>query len=122
MDYTHSSTSRSYQFFVLYYLSEPVVWQGWLYFSNPAVNTVTDQDIRKPKTLDLVERTITFHYPLGTLGEGMELHLFNLSPVPELDASSIPFNLIVNHQSCVASYQDDLTSDGVALLSPARRA
>ncbi|KAH6915305.1 hypothetical protein BKA70DRAFT_1258622 [Coprinopsis sp. MPI-PUGE-AT-0042] len=95
--------------------------RGWLYFSNPACKAVTDQDVRDPQTLEIVERTIAKHYPPGTLGEGMEIHLHPQRPVGEQDAASDPYNLVVNHQSCVASYQvEHVTPDSVPSLSPAR--
>jgi hypothetical protein len=98
--------------------------QGWLYFSNPAFNAVTDQDVRDPQALEVVEQAMIEHYPLGTFGEGMEIHLFNLHPHSAGKADATPglFNLVVNHQSCVASYDaDEVTSDSVLTLSPARR-
>ena len=72
--------------------------QGWVYFYHPKTRAVTNDDIRQPEILDVVERYIAT-YPFSDLSDNMEL----LVPHdPQTDEHI--FSVIVNHESCMAGY------------------
>jgi hypothetical protein len=73
--------------------------QGWVYFYHPKSRVVTNDDVRQPKILNVVERYIAT-YPFPDLSDDMEL----LVPHdPQTDEHM--FSLIVNHESCMAGYR-----------------
>ncbi|TFK29356.1 hypothetical protein FA15DRAFT_664296 [Coprinopsis marcescibilis] len=95
--------------------------RGWIYFRNASLKVVTDHDVRDETTLELVERA-AMDFPIGALAEGMEVHLCHMHMMrDDLPAHEVPsniFNLVVNHSSCVASYQiEDVLPENVPLLN-----
>lgn len=72
--------------------------QGWVYFYHPKTRVVTNDDIRQPKNLDVVEKYIAT-YPFSNLSDKMEL-LVPHDPQP----GEHMFSLLVNHESCMAGY------------------
>jgi len=84
--------------------STPEAWvahtppQGWVYFYHPETRVVTNDDIRRPEILDVVERYIAT-YPFSDLSDKMEL-LVPHDPQPDEHM----FSLLVNHESCMAGY------------------
>jgi hypothetical protein len=69
--------------------------QGWIYFFNPSLKVITDEDIRDP---DAHQRIVecSSRYPLSELDQGMEVQLYG--------NSGDVYNLAVNHVHCIASY------------------
>ncbi|KAH9045177.1 hypothetical protein EDB85DRAFT_2137274 [Lactarius pseudohatsudake] len=72
--------------------------QGWVYFCHPKTHVVTNDDIRQPDILDVVERYLAT-YPFSDLSDKMEL-LVPHDPQPDEHM----FSLIVNHESSMAGY------------------
>jgi hypothetical protein len=72
--------------------------QGWVYFYHPKTRVVTNDDIRTPDVLDVVEKYMAT-YPFSDLTDGMEL-LTPHDPQP----NEHMFSLVVNHNSCMAGY------------------
>ncbi|KAG2013491.1 hypothetical protein CC2G_010399 [Coprinopsis cinerea AmutBmut pab1-1] len=94
--------------------------RGWLYFYNRTLKVVTDQDIRDPRTLELVEATIA-DYPIGALEDGMEVHLCHVLSPRDFETKNL-FSLAINHNSCLASYDlEDVLPDNVCQLDPKRQ-
>jgi len=88
--------------------------QGWVYFYHPKTRVVTNDDIRQPEVLDVVERYMAT-YPFSDLSDSMELVVPH---DPQTDEHI--FSLIVNHESCMAGYNpkdvkvfDDMDADHV---------
>jgi hypothetical protein len=83
--------------------------QGWVYFCHPKTRLVTNDDIRQPEVLDVVEKYIET-YPFGDLVDGMEL-LVPHDPQP----NEHMFSLVVNHNSCMAGYnlKDVISTEGM---------
>lgn len=73
--------------------------QGSIYFYNPDLKVVTDEDIRDPDVYQSVIRNCSI-YPISKLGDGMEVHLHETNA----DANTC-FNLAVNHVLCLASFE-----------------
>jgi len=112
----------------------PSSWEsflkGWVYFYNPSLKIVTDQDIRQLETFEIIEQSYS-EYPLSALTEGMEVHL-HVQSLQSLQISQEPgtvqnssmrsFNLTINHNHCVASSVFDEVKDlnSVILLGPHR--
>ena len=69
--------------------------QGWIYFFNAELKVVTDDDIRQDDIAQRVHGACN-RYPLTELDDGMEVHLYG--------NSSEVYNLAVNHDHCIASY------------------
>jgi hypothetical protein len=91
--------------------------QGSVYFHNPALKIVTDQDMRQLRLLQLMEETAKL-YPSSELSENMEIHI---SSFPK-DKIQGAINLAINHKHCVASSNfDDVSDSNVAFLEPVRR-
>lgn len=82
----------------------PHPWQlkchpnGALYFYSNELKVVTDEDIRDPQIYQSVMHRSSL-YPLSELEDGMEVHLHSSS----IEAHS-SFNMAINHQLCLASY------------------
>ncbi|KAF9569355.1 hypothetical protein CPC08DRAFT_180170 [Agrocybe pediades] len=95
---------------------------GWVYFYNPSLKVVTDQDIRQPEILAIIEASYA-GYPLSDLSEGMEVHLHVQSlkdlqkPQESRDKYSMQtYNLTINHKYCIASSDPLEVTDASALL------
>ncbi|KDR83588.1 hypothetical protein GALMADRAFT_1338525, partial [Galerina marginata CBS 339.88] len=98
--------------------------QGWIYFYNPSLKVVTDQDIRRPEVLEMTENSYS-QYPLSELSDGMEVHLHVQSRIslrkPESGNGISSFNLTINHNHCTASYDfDEVQDNNSTLLGPKR--
>ncbi|KAF8192587.1 hypothetical protein BJ912DRAFT_962460 [Pholiota molesta] len=94
--------------------------QGWVYFYNPVLKAVTDQDIRQPEVL-LHTEEICSQYPLSELSEQMEVHIHMTQMISLAIGSKGLFNLAISHIHCVASYDlDEVKGDNSCLLSPLR--
>ncbi|KAJ3517966.1 hypothetical protein NLJ89_g168 [Agrocybe chaxingu] len=92
--------------------------QGWVYFFNPLLKVVTDQDIRKPSVFELTKENC-LQYPLDELSDGMEVHLHLQSLIGNGNTSV--FGLAVNHVHCVASYDlQEVKSNNAYSLTPKR--
>jgi hypothetical protein len=76
--------------------------EGWIYFYNPSLKVVTDQDIRDDTIYSLVTNS-TSSYPLSDLDDQMEVLLMQLH-VEAGPQNPSSFNLVVNHKHCIASY------------------
>ncbi|KII94619.1 hypothetical protein PLICRDRAFT_97210, partial [Plicaturopsis crispa FD-325 SS-3] len=86
--------------------------EGYVYFYNPRLRIVTDEDVRLPDTYDAVMRNCR-QYPVSMLNDDMEVHLNGLPPE---DTAS--FNLVANHKHCIASYDlHEVTDSNVSALS-----
>jgi hypothetical protein len=72
--------------------------QGWVYFYHPKARAVTNDDIRMPEVLDVIQKYMAT-YPFSDLTDGMEL-LIPHNPQP----NEHMFSLIVNHKTCLAGY------------------
>lgn len=91
--------------------------QGGVYFHNPTLKIVTDQDMRQLRLLQLMEETAKL-YPSSELSENMEIHI---SSFPKDKIQGV-INLAINHKHCVASSDFDEVSDSnAAFLEPVRR-
>lgn len=75
--------------------------QGWVYFYHPKTRVVTNDDIRRPGVLGVIE-TYMETYPFSDLIDGMEL-LIPHDPQPNEHMLS----LVVNHKSCMAGYRSE---------------
>ncbi|KAJ7937178.1 hypothetical protein B0H13DRAFT_202029 [Mycena leptocephala] len=81
--------------------------QGWIYFSNPSLKIVTDQDIRLPEIYEILDEATKLPFDNSDDSEGIEMHL---QVTKELSASSVAdgrgvLSLTINHLHCVASYE-----------------
>jgi hypothetical protein len=74
--------------------------EGWIYFHNPSLKVVTEQDIRDDAVYSLVT-TSTSNFPLSDLDDHIEVLLMHIQPGPQSPSS---FNLVINHKHCIASY------------------
>jgi hypothetical protein len=74
--------------------------EGWIYFHNPSLKVVTEQDIRDDAIYSLVTGS-TSNFPLSDLDDHIEVLLMHIQPGPQSTSS---FNLVINHKHCVASY------------------
>jgi hypothetical protein len=82
--------------------------EGWIYFFNPELKVITDEDIRNPDAHQRIMETSS-RYPLAELEEGMEVQLYG--------NSGDVYNLAVNHIHCIASYSlPEVTHANVAKL------
>ncbi|PPQ83302.1 hypothetical protein CVT25_004041 [Psilocybe cyanescens] len=99
--------------------------QGWVYFYNHSLSIVTDQNIRLPDVLRMTQESYS-GYPLSELLEGMEVHLHvqaqKIAQKFEGNNGGIAtFNLTINHNNCVASYEiADVMGDNSYRLGPKR--
>ncbi|KAJ6516023.1 hypothetical protein C8R45DRAFT_958497 [Mycena sanguinolenta] len=89
--------------------------QGWLYFTNPALQIVTDQDVRLPEICEMLDKVTQF--PLNK-ADGIELHL---QVAKELRGAAEgrgvgALSLAINHLHCVASYDLEEVTTGVDSL------
>ncbi|KAJ7781377.1 hypothetical protein B0H16DRAFT_1358888 [Mycena metata] len=100
--------------------------QGWIYFSNPSLKIVTDQDARIPEVYEILQKAIQLH--LGsTDSEEAETHM---QVTRELQASGPgvgALSLVIDHLNCIASYEwedvksfEDLQTD-LRVLNRRRR-
>jgi hypothetical protein len=80
--------------------------KGWIYFSNPSLKVVTDQDIRDDAIFSSISNSIS-SYPLSELGDKMEVFLMQLFVGTGLPS----FNLVINHKHCIASYVSQQVQD-----------
>ncbi|KAF8211266.1 hypothetical protein K438DRAFT_1807001 [Mycena galopus ATCC 62051] len=85
--------------------------QGWIYFSNPSLRIVTDQDIRIPEVHEILDKVTQL--PLNN-EDGIELHLQatrELSGAATEDRTQAGvLSLAINHSHCIASYKlEDVT-------------
>lgn len=88
--------------------------KGWVYFYSSSLQVVTNQDIRDPDILELVNRT-TANYPLPNLNDEMEVQLLVQTHLRHLGAPNL--FLVINHKHCVASYDlREVKHDNVHLL------
>ncbi|KJA30061.1 hypothetical protein HYPSUDRAFT_73531, partial [Hypholoma sublateritium FD-334 SS-4] len=93
--------------------------QGWVYFYNPFLRVVTDQDIRKPELLKIAQ-DLCSGYPIEELSEGMEVHISTGQNTASGSSCGL-FNTAVNHVHCVASNNlDEIKNDNSCLLNPTR--
>ncbi|KAI0265174.1 hypothetical protein BC834DRAFT_880407 [Gloeopeniophorella convolvens] len=83
--------------------------QGWVYFHNAKSRVVTNDDVRSPEVLDVIEKYMET-YPLSDLTDGLEL-LIPHNPQP----NEHMFSLVANHQTCMTGYglKDVLTTEGM---------
>lgn len=94
-----------------------LVLQGGVYFHNPSLKIVTDQDMRQPRLLQLMEETAKL-YPSSNLSENMEIQISSF----QKDKIHWETNLAINHKHCVASSNfDDVSDSNVGFLEPVRR-
>ncbi|KAF9483947.1 hypothetical protein BDN70DRAFT_903892 [Pholiota conissans] len=92
--------------------------KGWVYFYNPSLKVVTDQDIRHSQSLAIIE-DISSQCPLSELTEHMEIHIYMTKKNTSSDGFSSLLNLAVNHIHCVASYDlNEIKGDNSHLLDP----
>ncbi|KAF8897409.1 hypothetical protein BD779DRAFT_1490637 [Infundibulicybe gibba] len=77
--------------------------QGWIYFYNQSLKLVTDQDIRVHKVAAAFAEHMFQHH---TTSEGVELQI-NIPSEPTDSGlqKPAPFQLAINHEYCIASYQ-----------------
>ncbi|KAF8165201.1 hypothetical protein B0H34DRAFT_688250 [Crassisporium funariophilum] len=93
--------------------------QGWIYYFNPALKVVTDQDLRQQDRMERTEYNCS-QYPLSHLSEGMEVHL-HMQTHMGFSGTNTTFNLVINHAYCVASYDiEEIKEDNICYLSPSR--
>ncbi|KAJ7228788.1 hypothetical protein GGX14DRAFT_415053 [Mycena pura] len=81
--------------------------QGWIYFSNPSLKIITDQDIRLHEVHEILQEALRSN-PLESLDAGEELEI-HLHMTTELQASEAApgrgiMSLAINHKHCIASY------------------
>ncbi|KAJ7638688.1 hypothetical protein FB45DRAFT_903547 [Roridomyces roridus] len=90
--------------------------QGWVYFSNPSLRIVTDQDIRLPAIYELLQAQAS---RLNTVGEGSEIYL---QVTKELSGPSDHgvFIIEVDHAHCIASYNSKDLEDWETLQKDPR--
>ncbi|KAF7355205.1 hypothetical protein MSAN_01436300 [Mycena sanguinolenta] len=77
--------------------------QGWVYFTNPTLRIVTDQDVRLPEICEMLDKVTQFCL---NNADGIELHLQvakELSGAAEGHGAGA-LSLAINHLHCVASY------------------
>ena len=84
------------------------------------MKVVTDQDIRRPDTLKMTEE-LCAGYPLSNLTAGMEVQI-SMGHNTASGSSCGLFNIAVNHNHCVASYDlAEVKDDNPLILNPTRR-
>ncbi|KAJ7086762.1 hypothetical protein C8R44DRAFT_687715 [Mycena epipterygia] len=77
--------------------------QGWIYFSNPSLSVVTDQDIRLPELFGILHDQAT---RLNPMNSGVEMHL-QVTKELQVSGSSESrgvLSLAIDHSYCIASY------------------
>lgn len=80
--------------------------QGWIYFFNPTLKTVTDLDIRKPEVYSSI---MNDKHKACTLQDSMEIHFFAQGrSITAADQIPNNFYLFVDHSRCIAFYEDEL--------------
>lgn len=86
-----------------------------MYFFNPILKVLTDQDVRKPTMLRMIERA-SYRYPLEVLKDGMEIQMTVQSYAES--SGEYGLNLAINHAYCVASYDlNEILDQNIHLLS-----
>ncbi|KAJ6509911.1 hypothetical protein C8R47DRAFT_1095861 [Mycena vitilis] len=95
--------------------------QGWIYFSNPSLKIVTDQDIRLPGIYAILDKAAQIS-AVGNVDdlEGIELHLQVTKELSgQADGPGV-LSLAINHLHCVASYEIEDVKQSETLESDLR--
>ncbi|KAJ6539219.1 hypothetical protein B0H19DRAFT_1177742 [Mycena capillaripes] len=80
--------------------------QGFIYFTNPVLKVVTDQDVRLPEIHEILDKATPLPNNANDL-EGIELHLQVTKELSDTAGGSGILSLAINHLHCVASYEID---------------
>ena len=77
--------------------------EGWIYFYNPSLKVVTDQDIRDDVIYSLVINS-TPNHPLSESDPDDQTEVLLMQLHAESGAQSSSSFLVINHKHCIASY------------------
>ncbi|KAJ7276272.1 hypothetical protein B0H12DRAFT_1084441, partial [Mycena haematopus] len=98
--------------------------QGWIYFSNPSLRIVTDQDIRLPEVYELLDKVTQSPLNNADASDGIELHIQLTKELSDVAEGRGVLSLAINHLHCIASYDlEEATSrfDNLQLRTLNRR-
>ncbi|KAJ7047498.1 hypothetical protein C8F04DRAFT_1059072 [Mycena alexandri] len=100
--------------------------QGWIYFYNPSLKIVIDQDVRILEVYEIVQKAIQLN-PSDADSQEMETHMQVTQELQASGAGVGVLSLVIDHLNCIASYEwedvkcfEDLQTD-LRVLNRRRR-